>query len=449
MVASPTSGKPALRAGAAQIEISPGPGLALAGYPHFLRHNTGIHDPLMAGCIVLDDGATRLALVCLDLLMISRRYVQSIRRKLEERTGIPAAHIMLSCSHTHSGPWASDWVEPALPSGLIGPDAAYMAALEDKLVHLAAAAAGDMFAARLGVERGICGQECGIGGNRRDPAGPADPEVWTLGIQDAGGKWRACLVKYALHPTVLHEDSALVSADYPAYLRQFLSCAQPGLKMLFAQGTAGDQSTRYFRRGQSFAEAERIGTAIGRVALQALERMTFSAQARLGACSAMTDLLLRELPDQTALETRVAQAKRKYEALKAAGGSYLEIQNANLTLLGEEDTLSFARMKEKGVFAAFLADALPAEVQVLALGDARLVALPGEVFLEFGRRIQAGSPCPKTFVVTLANGILPGYVCTAEAYGAGGYETGASLLTAQAGEALVATALRLLNRPGP
>ncbi len=440
-----TNDRHRLRAGAAQADISPGPGLALAGYPHFSRHNTGIHDPLLAGCIVLDDGATRLALICLDLLMISRRYVRSIRSKIEARTGIPSAHILLACSHTHSGPWASDWVEPAMPGGMIGPDAAYLAALEDKLVELTAAAAGEAFPARLGVAQGICGAECGVGGNRRDPAGPADPEVWTVGIQDLAGNWRAALVRYALHPTVLHEDNTLVSADYPAYLRRRLMAAHPGLKVLFAQGAAGDQSTRYFRRGQSFDEAERIGAAIARAAEQALERMELEAQLRLGAWSAAVDLQLREFPPGPGLEARVARARMQAEALKGAGASYLEIQNANLTLLGEEDMLAFARMKEQGAFRGFIADSLPAEVQVFALGSARLVALPGEVFVEFGRRLQAGSPFPKTLVVTLANGILPGYACTAEAYAAGGYEAGASLLTSQAGDALVAGALRILN----
>ena len=44
-----------LRAGVSLVDISPGPGIELAGYPHHPRYNTGIHDPLYAGCICLDD----------------------------------------------------------------------------------------------------------------------------------------------------------------------------------------------------------------------------------------------------------------------------------------------------------------------------------------------------------------------------------------------------------
>jgi len=435
-----------LRAGAAVVDISPGLGIPLAGYPHFPRPNTGIHDPLYAACVVLDDGATRLALVCMDLLMMSRRYVRNIRRKAEAKTGIPGGNILICCSHTHSSPWGSDWFELGETTGeIMRPDAAYMDTLENKLVNLIAMASGDMFEARIAVDKVLCGKECGIGGNRRDPNGPADPEVWTVGVQDSKGTWRACLVKYALHPTVIHEDSTEVTADYPAYIRKELERRYPGMILLFAQGTAGDQSTRYFRQGQSFVEAERIGTAIGQAASTVLERLKVQDGARLGIWTAKVELALRMLPSRVEMESRVTRAKAHYAALKAAGASYLEVQNANLTVLGEEDTLAFVLLKERGASMGFIEDELPAEIQVIGIGDARIVALPGEVFVEFGKRIQNGSPFPKTFVVTIANGILPGYVCTAEAYAAGGYETGASLLTPEAGEALARTAVNILQ----
>jgi hypothetical protein len=435
-----------LRAGVACVDISPGPGVPLAGYPHFPRPNTGIHDPLYAGCIVLEDGITRLALVCMDLLMISRRYVRAIRQKAEAQTGIPAANIMICCSHTHSSPWGAEWFELGKTTGeLIRPEAAYMAVLENKLVDLIAGSARELFDARMAVDKISCGRECGIGGNRRDPNGPADPEVWAAGVQDSRGTWRACLVRYALHPTVIHEDSSLVTADYPAYIREELSQRYPGMILLFAQGAAGDQSTRYFRQGQSFAEAGRIGKAIGCAAGEVLARMAASGGIRLGVWSATVALALRKLPGRAEMESRVTRAKTRYAALKAAGASYLDVQNANLTVLGEEDTLAFVLMKERGVAMGFIEDELPAEVQVIGIGDTRIVCLPGEVFVEFGRRIQAASPFPKTFVVTLANGILPGYVCTAEAYSTGGYEAGASLLTHEAGEALTTAAVNLLQ----
>lgn len=435
-----------LRAGIAGCDISPRPGVPLGGYPHFTRPNTGVHDPLRASCLVLDDGTTRLALVGMDMLTCSRRDALEVRRRAASRTGIPAEHIAIFCSHSHSSPEGCFFMELDAPHDMAAPDPEYIAWLRNTLTDLIAEAAAAPFDARLAVDKGRCGRECGVGGNRRDPDGAADPEVWTVGVQDAGGRWRAALVKYALHPTVLHEDNTRVSADYPGAVRRCVEGEFPGLVMLFAQGVAGDQSTRYFRQGQSFEEADRIGSAIGREAVAVLHRQRNPAAARLGVWSEPLSFDLKELPPRAGVEARLEQARRRYEALKTAGAPYLDVQNANLAVLGEEDTLACLRICERGERMPFVEDELPGEVQVVGLGDARLVFLPGEVFVELGLRIQRESPFPKTFVVTCANGFLPGYLCTAEAVAAGGYEVGTSLLAPESGDQLVRATVALLRR---
>jgi len=434
-----------LYAGSSIVDISPKPGIPLAGYPHFPRYNTGVHDPLYASCLTLDDGVACLAIVCADLVGISKALTRRVRRGVESQTGIPGANIMLACSHTHSGPWTAMEFDSDSADGLTKQDAGFVAELEEKLIQLVVSSARNPFEAKIGIEKGICGKEQGIGGNRRDPKGPVDPEVWTIGVQDLAGKWRACLVKYALHPTVIHEDSTVVTADYPAYIRSYLAKTHPGMIMLFAQGVSGDQSSRYFRKGQSFGEAERIGSTIGKTAADVLARMPLSATVPLAAQSGIAEIQLRKLPPCAELENMIAQAKRNYEALKFAKAPYLDIQNANLALLGAEDLLALHTVQEHKPTCEMLNDEPHAEVQVFGVGDTRMVGLPGEIFVEFGLQIQKASPLPKTFVIELANGYLPGYVCTAEAYARGGYETGASMLTVQAGDALVATSLRLLN----
>ena len=96
-----------LRAGASIVDISPEEGIELAGYPHYPRHNTGIHDPLYASCLFLDDGQIELAIVAMDLAMYSKAYVRSLRNRISQQTDIPGPNIMVCASHTHSGPWAS------------------------------------------------------------------------------------------------------------------------------------------------------------------------------------------------------------------------------------------------------------------------------------------------------------------------------------------------------
>ncbi len=248
-----------LIAGTSITEISPKKGIELAGYPHFPRHNTGVNDPLFASCIYLDNGEEKVAVLAMDLLFFSRKYVKKVRKKINEKTSIPKKNIFISVSHTHSGPWASGRLDlEALENGL-DLDKDYIDELENKIVKLVVRAYSDTFNASIGSGYAICGANYGIGGNRRDPEGPSDPEVWVVALKDSDNISRATIVKYALHPTVLHEDSSLVSADYPGYIRKYLSQKKPALNLLFMQGTSGDQSTRYFRKGQSFTEAKRVG----------------------------------------------------------------------------------------------------------------------------------------------------------------------------------------------
>ena len=67
----------------------PGTGIELAGYPHHPRYNKGIHDPLFAGCLYLDDGETKLAIVSMDLIMYSKKAVRSVRNEIGKLTDIP------------------------------------------------------------------------------------------------------------------------------------------------------------------------------------------------------------------------------------------------------------------------------------------------------------------------------------------------------------------------
>ena len=96
-----------LKAGMSRYDITPPQGLELAGYPHYPRNNTGFHDPLFAACMYLNNGEKEFAWVTLDLLFFSKVHVAAARKLAAEKCGIDPKAIMISCSHTHSGPWAA------------------------------------------------------------------------------------------------------------------------------------------------------------------------------------------------------------------------------------------------------------------------------------------------------------------------------------------------------
>ena len=434
-----------LQAGVSIIDISPEKGVSLSGYPHHPRHNKGVHDPLYATCLYLDDGGTRLAIVTMDLLMISKRYVRKIRDAANAATGIPAENITICCSHTHSSPRASSmFTMDALEHGT-EPDMKFVDQLNRKLIDLIIEAASNTFEASIGVEKGFCGRESGVGGNRRDSTGLADPEVWTIGVKDATGHWRAVFVKYALHPTFLHSDNFLVSADYPGYIRSYLGSAIPDAVFLFAQGASGNQSPRHFRTAKTFDEAKRVGTEIGKEIERVLAGMDVSSTETLTVGTTDVTIDLRTLPERSEAEIKTETARSEWEAIKRSGADDPEVWSAELRFLGAEDTLSLVLLSESGTMD-LLSEDWPVEVQLIGIGDSRLVFLAGEIFVEFGLTIQYRAPFEKCFVVELANGVLPGYAATAQAYSVGGYETGASMLTGKSGEQLVDAAVELLYR---
>jgi len=89
------------RAGAATSNITPPLGeLVVGGWtPIPAKH---IHDELFARCLVLDDGTTKLAIVLCDNVGIPREVFDAAKQQVHAATGLPASHLLMASTHTHS-----------------------------------------------------------------------------------------------------------------------------------------------------------------------------------------------------------------------------------------------------------------------------------------------------------------------------------------------------------
>src|SRR6185437_7649640 len=76
----------------------------LVGYPHVPRTSSGVHDPLLASALYLCDGVTPLLLVAVDILYLSAESSKQCRFAISKATGIPWQNMVISATHTHSGP---------------------------------------------------------------------------------------------------------------------------------------------------------------------------------------------------------------------------------------------------------------------------------------------------------------------------------------------------------
>lgn len=440
-----------LKAGMTRADITPPKGLELAGYPHYPRYNEGFHDPLYAACMYLSNGQQEVAMVTLDLLFFSKKHAATVRAKVEQTCGIPGDHVMISCSHTHSGPWASGRLDiESLEAGKEQPKE-YVESLINTIVSIIKEAKDSSFDAFFGANTAMCGAESGVGGNRRIPGGPHDPLVSVMAVKDMAGKVRGMMVNYTLHPTFIHEWSNVCTADYPCYLKLQLEEMEPGVIVGFAQGTSGNQSSRYYRQGESYDEAERVGRVLGKAAHKALCGVEWTNELPIAVADTQLPLEIRDFGTVEELEKQVAHDEAVYKDLYARYGQstnreeYYLWQNANLKCLGSEDQLGYVKMRANGTRIELLEDEIPMEIQIIRLGGTLVVGLQGEVFVEYGLYIKAAAGFGMVVINELSNGVLPGYLYTPESLVTGGYETDTSMLGEKVGIQMVNKVLETIE----
>ncbi|NLZ69797.1 MAG: hypothetical protein GX907_00455 [Clostridiaceae bacterium] len=421
-------------------EVSPPQGIQLGGYPHYERLNTGIHDPLYATWLYLKDerSGEQTLIMSSDLLNFSRSQVDKIKQAIivGSNIGLQPEQINVTCSHTHSAPITRGGFRASKDKeSYVGPaDEDYVAWLLKKCADLGLEALANTFPAEIAQGKAYRGKEHGIKGNRRDPEnGPADPEMPILLVRDLSGQLRVIYVAYSMHPTFLHAESKLVSADYPGAMRVYFAKKFPSAVFMFGQGASGDQSSRYFRTGQTFAEAKRFADVLSEGIMEVIPQLSYTDTVELKNVMVPINVKLKDFSDLPGAERRLAECRRREQELIDAGASYTETQTANLWVLGAEHGVRYARLHAAGEMDAHLADNVPYTFQITLINDAAYVFLPGEIFVEFSLDIKERSPFEDTYVLTLSNGSLPGYCVTRDEAATGGYEVWQSMMDVSVG----------------
>ena len=432
-----------LHVGAAAVVITPPEGTPLAGYYGY-RGTKSVLDDIYAKAIVLEKGEIKVALVVCDLISLPRHVVTEARRQIEKATGIPGANVMISATHTHTGPVIAR--ESSLDE-LVGATSdlgrRYTEQLPELIAKCVAKAQEKLTRVRASA---INGKEEGISFNRRfhmkdgtvswnpakrhpdivKPAGPIDPEVGVVYFDTPQNKPVATYVNFALHPDTVGGEG--VSADYPGVLSKLLGEYRgPEMLTMFANGCCGNINHRDIQwlDGQKGPrEAHRIGTLLAGSVLRSTRELKPLTTVSLRVKSEMIKL---PLPKITAAE--IVAAKETVKVVKDPKTKFLD------------------KVKAFQVLDVAARDGKPweVEVQVIALGDqVAWVSLPGEIFVELGLTIKKASPFPFTHIAELANGSI-GYVPDKPAYAQGNYEVISARCAEGSGELLVALASRLLQ----
>lgn len=414
-----------LRAGFGSLPVTPPVPGPMGGYVARKGPSEGVHDDLWARAMVLESNGVKAGLVVADVLAAPRTVVQEVRREAAPRLGVPPGHVIVAATHTHSG--------PAMPPFLPHADPSYLA-------KLAATMARALDAAHEGLgEAGLAWAAApteGVGGNRRDPEMATDPTVQTLVVQEEDGGPQGVLINHACHPTVLGPSNRLISPDFPgAALEVLRDRLGRWVWTAYAQGAAGDVSTRFTRRAQSFDEVRRLGGLVAEAALVAAEKAEPADGEPVAVRSRSVALPMRAFPPPEETEARLREAMARAEELARSGAEPGRLRLAQSLVegcLAEQLLADRRRLLERD-----------AEVTAIRIGDAAIVAAPGELFTSVGEAIRHRSPFANTLVLGYAGGHV-GYVPDREAYESGGYEALVTWLQPGAAELLVETAAAVL-----
>jgi neutral ceramidase len=398
----------------------------MAGY-YYERFADGVHDELFAKTLLFDDGGNRVVLVACDLVRIPQRAVHDARQRIQTRYGIPPTHVMISATHSHTGPQTT-------------PE--YLAFLARKIADSVGTAIGQAKPARLLLGMG---EERSLPHNRRyrmtdgsivtnpgflnpaivEPVGPIDPRVPVLVVEGERGPI-ATWVNYAMHLDTV--GSTWISSDYPYFMGRLLARVRGADMMtIFTIGAAGDINHWDVRRPgpqRGFDEARRIGEVLAAAVLKATTELTPVEVTGVRAVSSTV-----ELPVPTVSEGEVTAMRRVLATPPP--------KDVDFTL----DRVRAARIIAQGGMAG---KPIAAEIQVIVVGQIAFVGIPGELFVELGLQIQQASPFRHTFIIEQANDTI-GYIPTRAAFEQGGYEPTAARIAPGGGELIVAKALELLR----
>jgi neutral/alkaline ceramidase-like enzyme len=406
-----------LKVGVARADITPPIGGKMAGYS--ARGNnlsTGVHDPLSAQVLVVDDQKHSLALVALDLIGLPSEALQAVRDKIKQRT--QADLVLIVCSHTHSGPDGS----PSFPSQ----EKPWLADAIERIVEAAVRASDARVPATYAVAKG----EAREGHNRRkvnpdgsatmfwrnekrEPTSPVDYEVGVIHFRGLDGKPLATLVNFTCHPVVLGPENLLISADYPGVMRSVVE-KNVGGTCLFANGACGDINPFMDKSDPAegaYEEMEKMGRAIGEEVVRVVR-----------------DMKMHEPGEgKLTLHSQVVPIEPRWD------------------FRNPEVTAALEKRYGKSLVQAYLSRfklPMSAELTTVTLGDdLAIVGLPGEFFVEHGRSLKARCVIPNTFLFGYCNGSL-GYFPTINAAWQGGYGASeATMVEVGAGEKLINRAL--------
>ncbi|HPZ45361.1 MAG TPA: neutral/alkaline non-lysosomal ceramidase N-terminal domain-containing protein [Coprothermobacter proteolyticus] len=415
-------------------------GIQMAGFLGE-RKAEGVHDDLYAKALYLEFAEhQKFFLIALDTLAISLDFSQAVASQLESHTGIPKDHILIAATHTHSGPEGLQSTKLLTPDGKVQAvgniDSTLFEYTVEQTVNSALESMKDVKSGKLLF--GECPFTQRVFGNRRElNTEELLPTFKMLILQGEDGS-KALLYNFGCHPTVLHEQNHLISADFPGKVASLLTEQVNNLKFaMFFNGAAGDVSTRFYRQKSDFDEIERVAKVVQDSLIRCIpntKEIDLDPD-KFQAITIPVQLKIKEMPPMDVLRNMLRQAQEELQRARLRGEQNLRPWESKV-----EGIESLIRTSTAVNGAQLIQTAL----HILVFGEVSFVGVPGELFSTLGKQIEEALKPKKIFVVGYASDYI-GYIPDMSAYDEGGYETLSTLLQRGEGERIVEIIIEALR----
>ena len=376
--------------------ITPEIGTRLAGYP---RNSVSykVHDDLLVSGIAFDDGNNKAVVLSFDLIGLDEDLINQIRQECGIICGIDPEDIVLTCTHTHSGPYTTrdeglarneDYIEKLIDYCREAVKGAFEEMIEVYVFHYSVNAYENLNRRLISPANTYLY----LPDNKhllKTAEGIVDPELGILYFMNAESKdAEAVFVNYTAHPLTSQSgglSSSIITSDYPGILREHVENEIGGV-CVFTQGACGDIHPREFESG--FTRTEEMGKNLAKKVIHGYYAVTgyFSSE-----------------PET---QYRLTDPTIQVHSIRFDMFSGDKQQGENLSPEAEKSILS-------------------TKLQFLQIGEVCLVGVPGELLVEPGLEIKWHSPYRKTFILYNSTAYL-GYIAHTNAFISGGYESSSS-----------------------
>lgn len=390
--------------------ITPEVGGHLYGYdPNTFSES--VHDDLTATAYAFEFGTTKVLFISTTVCALSDGFSKKVRMDISEKTGYPIENIIVSATHTHSGPCLSggeigwggfdtEYAENIFCPGVLK---AAVTAIQDTEPVLLGVAEGKSYVA---VNRREIKSD-----NRIDfgqnPWGPLNSKMTVLSFKTLDGKIKGNIVAYGCHGTAAGKNHE-ITRDWSGIMTDALENVTGGVTAFF-NGTIGDSGPR-ISNGKTVGNITYV-EELGAVAAEDVLRIynSISEYKEDATIAIVNNTLKLPLAPRESYEYACEKC-REYEGKNLV----------NLSALTQKHFLDIKESYENGYIEEATREI---DQTVFRIGNVAFVTSPYEMFSEIGLRIDKEVEDLNVYLMSNANG-SQGYFPTQDQLCRGGYEVG-------------------------